>query len=336
MADRAFSRSQTMSTNWADDVEEDEALERGERRLPHLPLPACLQAAVGRWFAATRLHMQGVMAVRIMHAWLLRTLGPQACRCTCSTAPHAQLPLMPPAPTPPTCPPTCPPCAAVESLRQLGSPRGPTPGSYPTSPMGGRPPARQEEPHMPPHAGGGGGYEPFPTATPLPEHPPFKVCLLIRCGSQFVGWLYLTGPARRIVSMVHRSARPQQQATICWLCRSNGSRRSGLKALPCLLLIAYAPLLPAPCRPSWATFPMTWTRGWWPTSSAASRCVCGPEFRGWFGLFRLVLVCVFFQGGGGPIPCNRNIADIVVPNARVISSVNTHPSLACSATISLL
>ena len=43
---------------------------------------------------------------------------------------------------------------------------------------------------MPPHAGGGGGYEPFPTATPLPEHPPFKVCLLIRCGSQFVGWLY--------------------------------------------------------------------------------------------------------------------------------------------------
>ena len=30
MADRAFSRSQTMSTNWADDVEEDEELERGK------------------------------------------------------------------------------------------------------------------------------------------------------------------------------------------------------------------------------------------------------------------------------------------------------------------
>ena len=30
MADRAFRRSQTMSTNWADDVEEDEELERGK------------------------------------------------------------------------------------------------------------------------------------------------------------------------------------------------------------------------------------------------------------------------------------------------------------------
>ncbi len=114
MADRAFSRSQTMSTNWADDVEEDEELERGEH-----PPACCAAAAAGDAPAKSRMN-SGIERFRCASSHCMSL--PSLLRHAVFAAAHAAL--APPCPHPLHC------CSGVAAC---GLAAWPAPGSAPSA-----------------------------------------------------------------------------------------------------------------------------------------------------------------------------------------------------------
>ena len=284
MADRAFSRSQTMSTNWADDVEEDEELERGKPlSFFSLRCCACGRRVLPRHLLPRQPHTLHLTLWHCSACLLCKALPAAIAGAACWA--RAALLLLPPAALAPIMPPAAPPsarCSGVAAAPGLPSwprpwiPSVPQPAgcaaatsargaahatsrrrwrrlrAVPSRPAAARPPALQGAPQP---VGQLRCQHSTPYSSPLQQ-----LQALLQHGWE----LGLQGLASAVSLPAPLDTQPPVPVAAA----------TGVpgQSLSCSAVLIFTVTIFAGCccrRRSWATSRTTWMRRWWPTSSGA-------------------------------------------------------------------